>query len=115
VHKDGSFYPVGFTASPIHDDRGEAIGTVIEARDIRDEIVAREAMINFNTALQLRIDEAIAEREAIEAQLRQSQKMEAIGKLTGGVAHDFNNLLQVVGGNLHLLMRDVAGNIRAEQ
>lgn len=115
IHKDGSFYPVAFTASPIRDDKGRAIGTVIEVRDITADIQAREAMTNFNAALQKRVDEAVAQRESVEAQLRQAQKMEAIGKLTGGVAHDFNNLLQVIGGNLQLLTRDVAGNIRAEQ
>ncbi len=115
VHKDGSFYPVGFTASPMRDESGKTIGTVVEVRNIEEELKARNTMRMFNKTLQRRVDEEVNERQQIEAQLFQAQKMEAIGKLTGGVAHDFNNLLQVVRGNLDLLTKDVAGNERAER
>lgn len=113
VHKNGSFYPVGFTASPIRNDENIAVGTIVEVRDISQELVARDALHRFNDSLQHKVAEAIAQRKQVEEQLLQAQKMEAIGQLTGGIAHDFNNLLQVVGGSLELLARDIGDNPRA--
>ncbi|MDT0575932.1 response regulator [Croceicoccus sp. F390] len=115
VHKDGSFYPVAFTASPMKDEHGTTVGTIIEARNIAAELEARAAMDAFNQTLKDRVDQALQEREKIETQLIQAQKMEAVGQLTGGIAHDFNNLLQVIGGNLQLLQKDLADDDRKQR
>ncbi|MFZ1414978.1 MAG: PAS domain S-box protein [Defluviicoccus sp.] len=56
------------------------------------------------------VKEDVTKLKATEAQLRQAQKMEAIGQLTGGIAHDFNNLLTIIIGNLQLIQESVADN-----
>ena len=81
VRKDGSTFRAHVVIAPVRRKSGELVGFAKITRDITQRVLLEET----------------------QAALQQSQKLEAVGKLTGGVAHDFNNILQVVGGNLQLL------------
>lgn len=78
--------------------------------DIHERKIAEEALLKLTRNLEQRVSEEVQARSVTEERLRQSQKLEAIGGLTGGVAHDFNNVLQVIGGNLQLLARKERDN-----
>jgi len=79
--KDGALYEEDASITPIRDAAGQIVNYVAVKRDVTREV-------------------------QLEGELRQAQKMEAIGRLAGGVAHDFNNLLTVIRGNAELLLME---------
>jgi PAS domain S-box-containing protein len=89
VRKDGGMFWANAVLDPIRDEAGQLIGFAKITRDITER---RNAEISL---------------QAAQAQRAHSQKMDALGQLTGGVAHDFNNLLMIVSGNIHTLKKRI--------
>src|SRR5436190_13861949 len=93
VRKDGTFFWASVIIDPIREN-GRLIGFAKITRDITER---REAELKL---------------EQVQKQLAESQKLDALGQLTGGVAHDFNNLLMIISGSIHTLKKGVGGDAR---
>jgi PAS domain S-box-containing protein len=121
---DGSSAFIHNSAAPMRDESGRVIGSVVAIMDITERMEAEEALLQAQNELEKKVAERtaelvrtvdalhteIAERRKIEQQLLQSQKMESIGILAGGVAHDFNNLLSGIHGYTEIIQENIPGD-----
>ncbi|WUR11918.1 PAS domain-containing protein [[Empedobacter] haloabium] len=104
---DGEWVWISSSMSRLDDAAGQPVALIAVKIDITERRRIEAALRDLNDTLEQRVAREIAERDKAEEALRQAQKMEAVGQLTGGVAHDFNNVLQIISGNLHLLAQHV--------
>ena len=136
VWPDGSLHWVEVRARALKDARGQVTQLVGVSSDItlrktteleRERLLSelaneRAALSELTASLEQRVEqrttelmEEVAAREKAQEQLLQSQKVEALGQLTGGVAHDFNNLLMAVMGSLELLRKRLPDDPRSSR
>ncbi|MDB5796619.1 MAG: hypothetical protein JWP36_521 [Paucimonas sp.] len=102
-----------FIYQPIFDAQGKPSGIFVQGNNVTERKLAQDEVKRYQTELEDVVRERTQALEETRAALQQAQKLESIGRLTGGVAHDFNNVLQIVGGNLQLLQPHVGTDEQA--